>query len=185
MQKLGMQRPVKIEYGVPKVSQRIAEFMAACKSKESTRYAIGNVGITGGQMAVTDGRRLLVVTPTDTFDPPIEDGIYYLTGEGFLLKINDERKFPKWQDLTPEDAEDLGAFVLNDGNRTGIAKALATIFGPKALFNTKWIFDAFARLQGCGCDFVKIKKAGDDKPILIIADSIGVSFQYIQMPFSS
>ena len=107
MGRLVMQRGVKIVYGVPKVSQQIAEFMASCKLKEASRYALESVGIAGGQMAVTDGRRLLVVTPTKSFDPPIADGIYHLTGEGFLLKADDDKEFPKWRDIIPKNTNSL------------------------------------------------------------------------------
>lgn len=181
-----MNRGVKIEHGVPKVSQQIAEFMAPIKAMRTTRYALNYVGITNGQMAVTNGRRLLVVSPTDTFDPPIDDGIYYLTGEGFLLKSTDDEKFPKWQDVIPRDPENLGDFVLDGADGLGTAKALIAIAGTKTLFNTRWLLDAFAKFKNCGCSAVTIKKQeGDGHPVLITADSTGVNFQYVQMPFTS
>lgn len=180
-----MIRPVKFEHGVPKVSQKIAEFMASIKAKTSGRYALECVGIMKSQMAVTDGRRLLVVTPTDTFDPPISDGTYYLTGEGFLLKTSEEGKFPKWQDIVPKDPNTLGAFALSDGNGTGIAKAIAAISETKSLFNMRWIIGALAGLERCGCTVVGIEKQEGEHPVLITAGTAGMSFQYIQMPFNN
>jgi len=179
-----LQRPVKIECGVPKVSQKIAEFMASCKAKISTRYVLDAVGVINDQMAVTDGRRLLVVTPIDTFDPPIAEGIYHLTGEGFLLKIGDDRKFPKWQDIIPKDAKKLGNFILDDGHGIGVAKAMAAIFETKAILNIPRLLGAFNGLKNCRCSSITISKQDGNYPIMITADSIGVNFQYVQMPFS-
>jgi len=176
--------PVKIEYGVPKVSQQIAEFMASCKAKENTRYALNYVGITDGKMAVTDGRRLLVIAPIDSFEPPIADGIYHLTGEGFLLKTDEDRTFPKWQDIIPKAANNLGEFVLSDGSGLGLAKILRAILETKGIWNIKWLLGALAKFQSCGCSSVTIKDPGGNCPIWITAESTGVYFQYVQMPLS-
>ena len=178
------QRPIKIEYGIPKVSQAIAEFMASCKAKENTRYALANVGIIKGQMAVTDGRRLLVVTPTDSFDPPIAKGAYHLTGEGFLLKTDDKGKFPNWRDVIPKDAKNLGDFVLDDGTGYGTAKIIKAVFDTKITLNVSWLLKALSRLKSCQCSSVAISKEDGDQSVMITADSMGAHFQYIQMPFS-
>lgn len=180
------QRPVRFEYGVPKVSQQIAEFMASIKAKIATRYALNYVGITNSQMAVIDSRRLrlLVVSPTDTFDPPIADGLYHLTGEGFLLKTEEEGKFPKWQDIIPTAANTLGDFVINDDIGHGVAKAVRTISKTDILLNVKWLLATFAGLKSCGCSVVTVKKEEGNNPIQVTAEAVGVNFQYVQMPLS-
>ena len=181
-----IRNPVRYECGVPKVSQPLAEFMASCKAIRTTRYSINNVGVKDGVMAVTDGRRLLVVTPTDTFEPPIVDGLYHLTGEGFLLKTDDDRTFPKWQDVIPEAADKLSDVVISEESGLGIAKAIRTILEEtKGLWNIKWLLDALTGLRSCGCSGVTISVPGGNNPILIKAETIGVRFQYVQMPFSN
>lgn len=182
------QRPLKIEYGkieygVPKVSQKIAEFMASCMTKGNTRYALNFVGITDGKMVVTNGQKLLVVTSTDSFDPPIVDGIYHLTGEGFLLKTDEDKKFPKWQDVIPKSANSLGDFILDNGSGLGLAKILRAILETKGIWNIKWLLDALAKFQSCGCTSVTVKDPGGNNPILISAESTAVNFLYVQMPF--
>lgn len=175
-------RLVKIEHGVPKVSQKLAEFMASCKARQNTRYALNNVGVTGGQMVVTNGRVLLIVTLVDTFDPPIADGLYHLTGEGFLLKTNNDDSFPKWRDSIPKSVKTLGDFSLVDGDGSGIAKAGMAIANAGCLVNPKWLLSALEAFRDCGCGVVKIMDPEGNTPILITGEGLGASIQYIQMP---
>lgn len=178
-----MKRLVTFEHGILKVSQPLAELLNSIKPKENTQYALSKVEITDSQIVATDGHRLLIVTPTDSFDPPFVDGLYHLTDEGFLLKASDEKKFPKWQYIIPKDkdTEILGDFVISGNDGCEVARIFRTILKTKVLFNIEWLLGTLARLKRCGCDVVIIKKQDGYYPFLITAESSGVSFQYTQM----
>lgn len=180
-------RLVKIEYGVPKLSQNLAKFMASVKAKATTRHAINDVGVTENVLAVTDGRRLLTVTPKSAeggFDPPIKDGVYHLTGEGFLLKKDEEEKFPKWREVIPKETTVLGNFGIDDERGWGIAKVISAVDNAGCLLNTKWLLGAIIGFRKCGCDKIKVEKQDDNKPILITAEASSGNLQYVQMPLS-
>jgi len=175
-------RLVKIEHGVPKVSQKLAEFMASCKAKQSTRYALNSVGVTEGVLVTTNGRTLLVVTPIDTFDPPITDGLYHLTGEGFLLKTDNDAAFPKWQESVPKNENSLGCFNISDPTSGGREKLCEAIIKAECRLNLTWLLAALKAFVGCGCDAVDVFDPGGNNPMLITGEGMGAKIQYIQMP---
>ncbi len=64
-------------------------------AKESTRYAIQSIWIKEGKFIATDGRRLVVIKRKHKID----EGLYYVTQDGFLLPCSNEGRFPKYESI--------------------------------------------------------------------------------------
>ena len=91
---------------------KLKGLLKECKAVESSKYDIDMVKVEKERLVVTDGRRMLILD----FTHEIKPGLYYLSGEGFLLPYKGKKQeYPKYNDVIPKvDEKDM--FVLGDSS---------------------------------------------------------------------
>lgn len=177
-----MQKQIIQEFGVPKVSQAIAELLTANKAKENTRYALNRIGVIDGKMAATNGRTLIEISPVPEF---ITDGNYYITGEGFLLKDgDDDLKFPKWRDIIPTDAKLEGSCYLSGDDNRVLSSLIQTVVKADYYLNYVWLYNLLKQLGKCNCQEVEIWIEDNTRPLMLKSTDGHLSFLYLQMPIN-
>jgi len=177
------------EFGVPKVSQPLAELLNYTKAKHKTfRYWIHYVCVKEGLLTVTDGRKLLEITLSGV---EIKNGLYHLTGEGFLLKIDDAEpeNYPNYSELFTQ-TEQIGQnhYFVSAGDETQMGKALIieAICGAGCLLNFSMLYSTLNRMARCDCSSIEIFKqpSNNSSVILITSELHGLKFRYLQMPLT-
>jgi hypothetical protein len=68
---------------------------------EPSRHALQCVCVEDENFIATNGRKLVVIEQSNKID----NGIYFLTKDGFLLPCPEEGSFPKWRDVCLKDAQ--------------------------------------------------------------------------------
>ena len=185
-----MEKLITHEFGVPKVSQALAELLNYVKSKhKSLRHSIHYVRTKEGLLVVTNGRQLLEISLPEGFE--IKAGFYHLTGEGFLLEADNAENYPDWRELYLKQVKQIARsgqyFDIADGDsQQGIALAIKTIGEAGYLLNFSMLYSTLNRLARCGCSHIELFKKPEDSEktsaILITSESHGLKFKYLQMP---
>jgi hypothetical protein len=95
-------RLVSEEYGYLKLHKKLAALLNEVKSKQETIRPIHLCSGEGNELAVTNGRQLLVVKlPIDKLSIKQLKGLYMLTKEGYCIKVPDDwtKGFPDYKEI--------------------------------------------------------------------------------------
>ena len=172
------------KYGYMQFHQYLKNLLNYIKGKSSNLpYDTDIIHSTGDEIAITDGRRLMVIK----FKIPI--GNYHLTSDGFLLPLStsDGVKFPDYKKLL--EVQDINKMIFsgfcNDEYGYKIIYHLAR---ANHHVNLQWIVKLVDYLRMLNCTKVDVyvneiaAKEEGDQPIKIIGKIGSAEFEYFQMP---
>jgi len=90
---------VEKKFGHILLSRPIQKLVQLCMGKATTRYSINRLRIGKKEFAVTNGRQLFALL----IDHDFEQGLYFVTNDGYCLLDTGDGKFPKkWRDILPK-----------------------------------------------------------------------------------
>ncbi len=147
-------------------------------AEKSQRWALEYILVKEEKLVATNGNKMVVVNRKHD----IPHGIYYVTDDGFLLKTDDNDRFPKYQNILLDDAE-VKVTIIPSAEKPEVA------FGAIVahLNREGMVFDVLALLgvllpgiSGQGCI---VKTISPEHPFQIEFDVGQQTYiTYIQMP---
>lgn len=173
-------------FGLTYLSPPLREIFHICMAKESSRYAIKRVYVGKKEFAATDGRRLFVLLMEHQF----EQGLFFVTKDGYCLKDEDGGKFPKWGDVLAK-AEDLKVVFRKSGLGDGsINELVCDLFRAGNFFNLDLALPVLKCLGKTDCTDVEAKvykenageRAFEITGRIIRPNESEAKFIYVQMP---
>jgi len=161
----------------PKAASALKTIMAT----EESRYVMDMADVSEGDIAVTNGRQLLVVH----VDHEIMHGHYHITNEGWMVGPFHEGRFPKWQPLILKPKQ--SALVWDGDLAEGVPELIWTV---NRQADTALSIDllqlAVRSLLSLGADRVKVYRSRKQKKDAMIQIkgklTESESFTCLQMP---
>jgi len=89
---------VKKKFGHIHLAIPLRKLFALCMAKESTRYAIARLSVGKNEFVVSNGRQLFALLMEHEF----EQGLYFVTRDGYCLLDAEGGEFPKWRNVLPK-----------------------------------------------------------------------------------
>ncbi|KKK99441.1 hypothetical protein LCGC14_2632710 [marine sediment metagenome] len=176
-----MTKHIKKEYNHWQLDLDLRELLLECRAQEESRYAKTSICVSEGKLAVTDGKRLVVVH----IDHEIEPGVYFCTSEGFLLVA--EGRFPKYEDIIPEK-ENLSKIVDISESREDVAGLiLGKLIASGCIAQLSLFLRPIEILEKIKEGSIKVfvdKTDPSTYPFLIEAETTLGEVEYIQMPLN-
>jgi hypothetical protein len=174
---------IDTETGLPSLHPKVAKVLRECKAKETSRYAIKNIGCGENWLAATNGRHLCALT----FEHKFPEGTYVLTRDNLLLKSVQSAHFPKWNDLPMKKGHRRLCYdgPLNNG------KHISTIvYAINSTADTNLWLDLFLKplqyLASLDLDVKVYYRSGKkgEAPFEIHGDFGAAHVLYMQMPLT-
>ncbi len=169
------------ETGHYRINGMLRSILQDCTAEKSDRYALEHVLVEPEKLVASDGKRMVVVSREHGIPP----GIYYVTEDGFLLKAEDNYRFPKYRDILLDDAEVKVTVIPSEPPPEVNFGVIVAHLNREGM-----IFDVLALsgvlLPGIGDRCCSVKTISPDRPFQIEFD-IGQQTHiiYIQMPVNA
>ncbi len=145
----------------------------------NAQYALEYVLVEPDKLVATDGKKMVVIRIKHDVPP----GLYYITEDGFLLKTDDNDRYPKYRSILLDDAE--VKVITTIPYKSKLEVAFGSIVAH--LNREGMIFDVIALLgvllPGISDQYCKVKTISPEHPFQIefnLDDKACVT--YIQMP---
>lgn len=168
--------------GCWQVTGSLLALLQECRAEELSRFAIEAIHVEKGELAATDGRRLVVVSVAHT----IPEGLYFPTIEGYLLKDKKPAKqFPGYKAIIPD--KDTMTQIVNI--HEAIDKASGLVLGKLCEVGLIVALDLYIKpiqvLENIEASNISVWVHKDDaavRPFLLECDCKWGKVTYVQMP---
>jgi len=160
-------------------SPKLRNFLMHCAAKDDTRYSVAGICADKDKLAVTDGRRLLVLE----HQHKIKMGCYYVTKDGFLLPM--ESKFPKYEEIIPPD--DTLEWIIEDADSDIVFAGLlcGKLCETKWITNPRLLLPILDQLEKVHAHSIRVgvcEKSPEDHPMLLRCTTSLGPVTFMQMP---
>ena len=165
------------EIGHYRLNGVLRSILQDATAEKCDRYALEHILVELDKIVATDGKKMVVVSRTHD----IPHGIYYVTEDGFLLKTDENHRFPKYQDILLDDAEVKVTVIPGETKpEAAFGVIVAHLNREGMIFDVLALLGVLAGIGGLDCS---VKTISPDHPFQIEFD-IGqqTHITYIQMP---
>lgn len=181
MKRITPKKTITKLHGYLLLDKKYADLLRTCRAKETTRYAINLVCSYKGQLATTDGRRMMVI------NIDIPTGLYFLTKDNLLLPSDEVAKFPKWEGIIIKEPKRIEIKTSFENTGQSLGKVLHKIntAGPCVdLFMYEEVLKKMAVLFPTNLVLEVAKEDARHRPVQLRCETGDYKILFILMPIN-